>query len=86
MNLFQVIEKLYVSKDIKWLNELEETEVEPFVIQKFLSMNDNLRVQTRWLDRYTFTLPTKMWLSLAWSVLPKYPKMPFVRYIKKVEV
>jgi len=85
MNLFQVIEQLYVNKSLKWIDELEDNEIEPFVIQKFLSMNDNLRVQVRWLDKYTFTLPPKMWLSLAWSVLPKYPKMPFIRYIKKTE-
>lgn len=85
MNLFQIIEKLYVDKSCKWIDELEDNEIEPFVIQKFLSMNDNLRVQVRWLDKYTFSLPSKMWLSLAWSVLPKYAKMPFIRYIKKAE-
>jgi hypothetical protein len=85
MELFKIIEQLYVNKSAKWILELEDNEIEPFVIQKFLSMNDNLRVPVRWLDKYTFTLPPKMWLSLAWSVLPKYPKMPFIRYIKKVE-
>lgn len=85
MNIFEVLNNLYVNKSTAWINELEDNEIEPFVIQKFLSMNDSIRTQVRWLDKYVFPLPPRMWLSLAWSVLPKYPKMPFVRYIKKVE-
>lgn len=85
MDLFTILNHLYTDKSAKWILEIEENEIQPFVIQKFLSMNDNLRNFSRWLDKYTFTLPPRMWLSLAWSVLPKYPKMPFVRYIKKVE-
>ena len=84
-NIFEILNQLYTNKSATWINELEDNEIEPFVIQKFLSMNDNIRDSVRWLDKYVFPLPPRMWLSLAWSVLPKYPKMPFVRYIKKVE-
>jgi hypothetical protein len=85
MNIFEILNQLYTNKSCQWILELEDNEIEPFVIQKFLSMNDSLRTSVRWLDRYVFTLPSKMWLSLAWSVIPKYSKMPFIRYIKKVE-
>jgi hypothetical protein len=85
MNPIQIVENLYVNKKSTWIIELEDTDIEPFVIQHFLSMNDAMRVQVRWLDKYVFTLPPKMWLSLAWSVIPKYPKQPFVPYIKKTE-
>lgn len=74
-----------MNKSAKWILEIEENEIQPFVIQKFLAMNNSLVSFVRWLDKYTFTIPPRMWLSLAWSVLPKYSKMPFVRYIKKVE-
>jgi len=85
MNVFQIIENLYVNKSCKWIIELDDNEIEPFIIQKFLLMNDNIRVFVRWLDKYVFSLPSKMWLSLAWTVIPKYDRVPFIRYIKKVE-
>lgn len=85
MNIFEIMAHLYTDKNPKWIDELEESEIQPVIIQLWLVMNDQVRVQTRWLDKYTFNLPPKMWLSLAWSVLPKYQKTPFVKYIKKVE-
>jgi hypothetical protein len=82
MIIFEILSKLYTAKDCRWMAELEDNEIQPFLINRWLSMNDNIRVQTRWLNNYTFELPVKMWLSLAWSVLPKFEKAPFVKYIK----
>jgi hypothetical protein len=82
MNIIQIVENLYVNKDSKWIMELDEADIQPFVIQHWLVMNDSIRVQTRWLDKYVFTIPSRMWLSLAWSVIPKFNKQPFVKYIK----
>ena len=78
----QIVGNLYVSKDAKWMLDIDESEIQPFVIQHWLVMNDSIRVQTRWLDKYVFALPPRMWLSLAWSVIPKFNKQPFVKYIK----
>lgn len=83
MNIYDIIKNLYTNKKASWILELEDNEIEPFVIQRFLVMNDSIRVQTRWLDKYVFSLPPKMYLSLAWSVLPKTDKAPYVPYIKK---
>jgi hypothetical protein len=85
MNIIQIVENLYVNKDSKWIMELDEIEIQPFVIQHWLVMNDSIRVQTRWLDKYVFTIPARMWLSLAWSVVPKFNRQPFVKYIKMNE-
>lgn len=85
MNIFAILENLYVNKNSVWLEQVEDTDIDPFIINKFLSMNDELRIQTRFLDKYTFHLPSKMWLSLAWCVLPKYQRMPFVKFIKSVD-
>jgi len=70
-----------------WINTIENNEIQPFVIQRWLAMDDGLRKHVRWLDKYIFSLQnnSKMYLSLAWSVLPKVSKPPFVKYIKKVE-
>ena len=83
---FDIINNLYTQKSSKWILMIEENEIEPFLIQRFLAMNDSIRVQTRWLDKYTFNIPPKMYLSLAWSVLPKTTNTPFVKYIKQVQL
>jgi len=84
MNIITLLSNLYTNRKSDWIMTLEDTEIQPFVIQRWLAMNDSIRVQTRWLDKYTFHLPPKMYLSLAWSILPKTPKAPFVKYIKQV--
>ncbi len=85
IDIFHIVANIYTSKTSSWISELEESEVQPFILNKFLSMNQNIRVQSRWLDQYTFYLPPKMWLSLAWSVIPKSSKAPFVKYIKQLD-
>ncbi len=84
-NIFSIINHLYTNRNGKWITELNDTDIQPFVIQKWLCMNDRIRTQTRWLDKYVFVLSPKMYLSLAWSVIPKTDKAPFVKYIKKLE-
>jgi len=85
MNIFSIIKNLYTNQKCDWINDIEDTEIQPYVIQRWLAMNDRVRVQTRWLDKYVFVLKPKMYLSLAWSILPKSQKMPFVKYIKKAD-
>jgi len=84
-NIFQIINYLYTKKDSEWIQKLNEEEIQPYVIQRWLAMNDMVRVQTRWLDKYVFVLSPKMYLSLAWSILPKSQKAPYAKYIKKQE-
>ena len=67
MNIITILQHIYTDKKSDWINEVEETQVQPFVIQRWLCMNDGLRVQTRWLDKYVFPLSPKMYLSLAWE-------------------
>ena len=78
-----ILGNLYTNKSCKWIIDMEENEIQPFVIQKALCMNDRLRVQVRWMDKYVFSLSPKMYLSLVWSIIPKVDKEPFVKYIKK---
>ena len=83
MNFKFVMDNLFVNTKSDWIDKIEESEFDPYIIQRCLTMNDSLRVQTRWLDKYVFSLPAKMYLSLAWSVLPKVQRAPFSEYIKK---
>ena len=84
MNIFSLINNLYTNKKCDWIRDIDDTAIQPYVIQRWLVMNDRLRVQIRWLDKYVFVLPPKMYLSLAWSVIPKMHKAPYVKYIKQV--
>jgi hypothetical protein len=86
MMLFKVLKRLYCYKDSSWIHKLSNEDVAqspPFLLQRYLLMNPRISKHVRWLDKYTFNLPTKMYLSLAWSVLPKYDITPKVKYIKK---
>jgi hypothetical protein len=88
MNVFKIIENIYTNKSSKWIHDLTNDdlkfdEISSVVIQKILCMNDSISVQVRFLDKYTFNIPTKMFISLAWSIIPKYNKNPFIPYIKK---
>jgi len=85
VELFKLINYLFTRNDSKWILDLDDNETQPFVIQKFLMMNDSIRVQTRWLDKYVFVLEPKEYVSLAWSILPKFAKQPYSKYIKKNE-
>jgi len=88
MDIFYILNNLYTNKSSKWLVEIEEKDltennIEPFLLQRWLCMNDDIRQFTRWLDKYTFNISPKMFISLAWSIIPKQNKSPFITYIKK---
>ena len=85
MNIFDIIKNLYTNKKCDWIVGLDDKDIQPYVIQRWLAMNDYLRVQTRWLDKYIFCLTPKMYLSLAWSIIPKLQKPPFIKYIKQAQ-
>lgn len=77
MIIQDIMKNLYTNKKSDWMKELEDSEVQPFVLQLWLVGNDKIRTQVRWLDKYVFCLPPKMWLSLAWSIIPKDKNVPF---------
>jgi hypothetical protein len=90
MNLPDIVKNLYTNKKADWILALDDDElnsngINAFVINRWLMQNDRIRVQVRWLDKYVFYLNTKMFISLAWSVLPKVDKPPYVQWIKKSE-
>ena len=85
MNIIDIVKNLYVNKKCDWIRDVDNKDIQPYVIQRWLAMNDYLRVQTRWLDKYVFVLSPKMYLSLAWSIIPKVQRPPFIKYIKQLE-
>jgi len=82
MIIFQVINKLYTTNNLKWLEDVENTDAYPFIINKWLSMNEGIQKQVRYLDKFVFSLQPKQFLMLVWSVIPKQDKAPYCKYIK----
>jgi len=83
MNLMNIVQNLYINRKSSWMKEVEDKDFHPMVLQQWMIHNDAIRVQTRFLDKYVFKLPPKMFLSLAWSVIPKFQKVPFIQWTKK---
>ncbi len=86
MELFNLIDNIYTKKDCNWINDIQDNMIQPVIIQKFLSMNSNIIFQVRWLDKFVYRIPSKMYLALAWSVIPKLSTPPYVEYIKEDEL
>jgi hypothetical protein len=82
MNIFKILSKLYTSRTCGWIKDIENKDIQPFLINRWLSMNRELSACCKVLDSYIFYLTPKHWLQLTWNVIPKREKMPFVRYIK----
>jgi len=77
MILPDIIKNIYTNPKSDWMKELEDSDIPAFIIQLWLVGNDHIRTQVRWLDKYVFTLPAKMYLSLAWSIIPKSKSVPY---------
>jgi len=82
MNIIEVINKLYITINPKWINDLKDNDGYPFIINKWLSMNEKIQNEVRYLDKFVFNLKTKQFLLLAWSIIPKQKFVPVYRYIK----
>lgn len=85
MIIQDIVKNLYTNRKSDWIKEIEDSDIQPFVIQLWLVGNDHIRTQVRWLDKYVFTLPPKMYLSLAWSILPKSKTVPFRTDLIKID-
>ena len=82
--MYKLVSQLYTNQKSDWILNIEESAYNAMPIQRWLCRNDQIRVQVRWLDKYTFNLPTKMFISLAWSVIPKSARVPYMTDIKKI--
>lgn len=83
MDIFEILNNIYTNTESKWIIDIEEKDIKPFLIQRWLIMNERIKVQVRWADKFVFTINPKKYLSIIWSIIPKEKKMPFIRYIKK---
>jgi hypothetical protein len=89
MNIFQILTNLFTKTDCKWVLEVEDKDISPPVILRFLSLNLSTKNQARVLTQFMYSVPPKMFLSAAWSIIflngKKVNKAPFIKYPKKVK-
>jgi hypothetical protein len=68
----KIIHNLFRNKKVNWCKEYDyRTDYDNFILQRWLMRYDVIRVQVRWLDKYVYVLPKSMFVSLAWSIIPK---------------
>ena len=89
MNIFEILQKLFVSQTSEWILDVDDKNINPVIIQRFLVLNNLSMKKSRILNKFVFTVPPKQYLSIAWSILffngKKLNKVPFIKYPKKVD-
>lgn len=87
MMIFDILKNLYTNPSSKWILDVKDSEINPVIIQRYLSLNRSVHKETSFLNKFAYSLPPKMYLSAVWSALfinkKKYTKAPFVKYPKK---
>lgn len=86
MNLFQILSKIFTEPKSDWILKVQESDINKFMIQRYLSIYPNTHLAARILNKH-LNLPERMYLSVAWSLVfkdkKKYKKAPFIKYPKK---
>jgi len=82
MSPFDIVKKIYTLKSFNWVYELNDNEIDVYMIQKTLSMNPQILDAVRGLRKYTKNPDKKQYLALACAVIPKYSKAPYIPYLK----
>ena len=89
MNIFEIIKHLFTEKKSSWILDIDDKDINPVIVQRFLMLNNMSMKKSRILNKFVYTLSPKQYLSAAWSILffngKKLNKAPFIKYPKKVD-
>lgn len=80
--MFEMLSRIYTRKEIS-LSDIEGGA--PFVLNRMLSMNPNIIDKVEEVNRFTFRCRPEIVKALMWAVVPKHAKMPFYKYMKKID-
>lgn len=81
--MFKTIAGVFTKQNYGWIKEAEIPN--PVILLKFLSMNPETMRQVNTLNKYAYYLDDKEFLMLAISIIPKYSKAPYNKYMKEIE-
>jgi len=86
MNLFEILKNLFTNPSASWILDINESDINPVLIQRFLVTNSSSVKQASILNKFAFSIQPKMYLSAAWTLLffngKKLHKAPFIQLIK----
>jgi len=89
MNIFDILKQLFTATTADWILTVDNNDINPVIIQRFLSLHRDSAKTARITNKFVYTLPPKMYLSTVWTLLSdngkKYKKTPFIKYPKKEE-
>ena len=89
MNIFEILKNLFTSKTSAWILDVDDKDINPVIIQRFLVLHNLTMKKSRILNKFVYTLSPKQYLAAAWSILffdgKKLNKAPFIRYPKKID-
>lgn len=83
MSPFEVMQLLQTRKDIHWIYELEKSEIDVFMLNKYLVSNRRFLGLSQIMQKFEENPDKRQVLALLWSRIPKQDKTPFIPYIKK---
>lgn len=86
ITIFDILKKLTTELDSKWIKDIPNESINPFMLQKWLSMHKSYSNAAKELTKYTFYLSPKMFLALAWSITDKEERPVYFQYIKKNDI
>lgn len=81
--MFHVINNIYTKRNYGWIKDEEIPQ--PVIVLKWLGQNPATLPYVNILNKYAYYLSPKEFLLLAISIMPKYEKAPFNKYLKPVE-
>lgn len=87
MDINYLLNKLLMEPSSEFILEIDEKEIpSPVVLQRFLMQNINSPKKLRILNKFVYTLPKQMYLSIVWSLMfvdgEKYNKKHYFKYLK----
>jgi hypothetical protein len=85
MEIFELMKNIYCNKNYHWINDINEFEISPIIVHKWLSQNPKMLQYIRPIDKYVFHLEPKHYLLLLWALIPKQSSPPFIKFVKKLD-
>ena len=82
--MFKILSKLQTAQTSDWINDIENEDIVPFMITKWLSMDIKFMQYANMLNQ-SLHLEPKQFLLYAWSIIPKTETAKKIIYIKKNE-
>lgn len=83
MTPFELMKLLQTRRDIHWIYGLDDSDIDIFMLNKFLVCNKRFLGVSQVLQQFEENPDKRQILAMAWSRIPKQDKNPFIPYIKK---